>query len=169
MEEQDVLVEPQWVEEHMHDATVRVVEVDEDPGLYADAHIPGAIGLDWRRDLQADVTCDFIAPGELGALLGAHGISNDHTIVLYGDRDNWFAATTFWYLKFYGHHDVRLLERGRDGWIADGRPTTCEVPRYQRQRFAASAGDPYAVAAYDDGTHNGWGGFGETLLDPAEV
>lgn len=165
----DVLVEPAWVASHLDDPSVRVVEVDEDGGLYARAHIPGAIGLDWRRDLQARASCSFLGPEQFGALLGERGISNRHTIVLYGDRDNWFAATTLWYLKYYGHHDVRLLEHGRDGWIDAGLPVSRDVPRYGAERFTAGAGDPRFSAAFDDGSHSGWGGFGEAVLDPAEI
>lgn len=167
-EHTDVLVGMEWVSEHLADASVRVVEVDEDAGLYRRSHIPGAIGLDWRRDLQAQATCDFLGPAQLAELLGARGISDEHTIVLYGDRDNWFAATTLWYLKYYGHDDVRLLDGDRDGWIAAGLPTTSEVPAYRTERFTASDGDARFSAAFDDGSHSGWGGFGDAVLDPAE-
>ncbi|MDO8212335.1 sulfurtransferase [Conexibacter sp. CPCC 206217] len=165
----DVLIDMQWVEQHLEDPTVRVVEVDEDVGLYSRGHIPGAIGLDWRRDLQARASCDFLGPERFGELLGAHGISNEHRIVLYGDRDNWFAATTFWYLKYYGHDDVWLLEHDRDGWIAAGKPLSAEPPAYDPQRFTARPGDADFSAAYDDGSHSGWGSFGDAVLDPAEV
>ena len=84
----DVLVDTQWVENHLSDDSVRIVEVDENPALYAEAHIPGAIGLDWKRDLQDQVKRDFLGPEEFGELFGSHGVSNDHTIVLYGDRNN---------------------------------------------------------------------------------
>src|SRR6478736_7601636 len=95
----DALVETDWVEEHLTDDSVRFVEVDENPALYAEAHIPGAIGLDWVHDLQDPVRRSFLGPEAFGALLGSRGISGDHTIVLYGDRNNWFAAYTYWYLK----------------------------------------------------------------------
>src|SRR5205814_216532 len=88
----DVLVSTDWVAEHLNDDSIRIVEVDENPALYAEAHIPGAIGFDWRNDLQDQVKRDFLGPQEFGELMGSRGISNDHTIVLYGDRNNWFAA-----------------------------------------------------------------------------
>jgi len=163
----DVLVDMGWVEDHLEDASVRIVEVDEDTGCYARAHIPGAIGLDWRRDLQASATCEFLDGPRLGALLGAHGIGNEHTIVLYGDRGNWFAATTYWYLRYYGHEHVKLLEDDREGWMAAGLPTTAELPAHLPRRYVPRPGDAGFGAAHDDGSHSGWGGFGDAMLDPA--
>ena len=100
---------------------IRIVEVDENPALYAEAHIPGAIGFDWKKDLQDQVKRDFLGPEAFGELFGSRGISNDHTIVLYGDRNNWFAAYTYWYLKYYGHDDVKLVNGPREKWIGEGR------------------------------------------------
>ena len=137
----DVLVETEWLGEHLTDDTIRIVEVDEDATLYAEAHVPGAIGLDWREDLQDPVVRDFLAADDFGRLLGSRGISNEHTIVLYGDRSNWFAAYTYWYLKYYGHDDVLLLNGPREKWIAEGRPTTAEIPAYEPVSFVARTGD----------------------------
>jgi thiosulfate/3-mercaptopyruvate sulfurtransferase len=137
----DVLVDADWLAERLDDPSVRVVEVDENPGLYAEAHIPGAIGFDWKRDLQDQVKRDFLGPDEFGALFGGRGISNDHTIVLYGDRNNWFAAYTYWYLKYYGHDNVKLLNGPREKWIQDGRPTSSDVPSYEATTFTAQPGD----------------------------
>jgi thiosulfate/3-mercaptopyruvate sulfurtransferase len=145
----DVLVEPEWLQEHLNDDGIRIVEVDENPVLYAEAHIPGAIGFDWRQDLQDQVRRDFLGPEEFGRLFGEHGISNDHLIVLYGDRNNWFAAYTYWYLKYYGHDDVKLLNGPRERWIGEGRPTTTEVPSYPAATFDATAGDD-AIRAFRD-------------------
>jgi thiosulfate/3-mercaptopyruvate sulfurtransferase len=137
----DVLVEPQWLEEHLSDESIRIVEVDENPALYGEAHIPGAIGFDWKKDLQDPVRRDFLGPEDFGALFGRSGISNEHTIVLYGDRLNWFAAYTYWYLKYYGHDKVLLLNGPREKWIADGRPTTSERPAHPPVPFDAKQGD----------------------------
>ena len=137
----DVLVEPEWLEQHLNDEDIRIVEVDENPALYAEAHIPGAIGFDWKLDLQDQVKRDFLGPEAFGELFGKHGISNDHQIVLYGDRNNWFAAYTYWYLKYYGHDDVKLLNGPRERWIAEGRPTTTEVPSHPAATFTAQAGN----------------------------
>ncbi len=146
----DVLVEPEWLQEHLEDENIRIVEVDENPALYAEAHIPGAIGFDWQKDLQDQVKRDFLGPEEFGRLFGQHGISNDHLIVLYGDRNNWFAAYTYWYLKYYGHDDVKLLNGPRERWIAEGRPTTTEVPSHPAATFEAKAGDDTIRAKRDE-------------------
>jgi len=145
----DVLVDTQWVENHLSDESIRVVEVDENPALYAEAHIPGAIGFDWKKDLQDQVKRDFLGPDEFGELFGGRGVSNDHTIVLYGDRNNWFAAYTYWYLKYYGHDNVRLMNGPREKWISEGRPTSADVPAYDSQTFNAQAGDE-TIRAYRD-------------------
>ncbi|MET0510848.1 MAG: sulfurtransferase [Thermoleophilaceae bacterium] len=137
----DVLVDTQWVEDHLNDASIRIVEVDENPSLYAEAHIPGAIGFDWKQDLQDQVKRDFLGPAEFGALFGSRGVSNDHTVVLYGDRNNWFGAYTYWYLRYYGHTKVKLMNGPREKWISEGRPTTSDVPSYDSQQFAAQEGD----------------------------
>jgi thiosulfate/3-mercaptopyruvate sulfurtransferase len=137
----DVLVDTQWVENHLNDDSIRIVEVDENTALYAEAHIPGAIGFDWKRDLQDQVKRDFLGPEDFGALFGSRGISNDHTVVLYGDRNNWFAAYTYWYLKYYGHDNVKLVNGPREKWISEGRPTSSEVPSYEPQQFTAQPGD----------------------------
>jgi 3-mercaptopyruvate sulfurtransferase SseA len=124
----DVLVDTQWVEDHLSDDSIRIVEVDENPALYAEAHIPGAIGFDWKKDLQDQVKRDFLGPEAFGELFGSRGISNDHTIVLYGDRNNWFAAYTYWYFRYYGHDKVKLMNGPREKWISEGRPTTTDEP-----------------------------------------
>jgi thiosulfate/3-mercaptopyruvate sulfurtransferase len=146
----DVLVDTQWVEDHLRDDSVRIVEVDENPALYAEAHIPGAIGFDWRRDLQDQVKRDFLGPQEFGELFGGRGVSNDHTIVLYGDRNNWFAAYTYWYLLYYGHRNVKLMNGPREKWISEGRPTSTDVPRYTPQQFTAQEGDSAIRAKRDE-------------------
>jgi thiosulfate/3-mercaptopyruvate sulfurtransferase len=145
----DVLVDADWLQEHLNDESIRIVEVDENPALYTEAHIPGAIGFDWREDLQDPVRRDFLGPQAFGELFGSHGVSNDHTVVLYGDRNNWFAAYTYWYLKYYGHDKVLLLNGPREKWIGDGRPTTSELPSYAPVSFTARPGDQ-AIRAYRD-------------------
>ncbi len=146
----DVLVETGWMAEHLDDDAIRIVEVDENPALYGEAHIPGAIGLDWRQDLQDRVRRDFLGPEEFGALLGSHGISSSHTVVLYGDRNNWFAAYAYWYLKYYGHERVLLLNGPREGWIAEGRATTSRAPGHPPATFCARAPDDTIRARRDE-------------------
>jgi thiosulfate/3-mercaptopyruvate sulfurtransferase len=146
----DVLVETDWVEQHLNDDSIRIVEVDENPGLYAESHIPGAIGFDWKRDLQDPVRRDFLGPKEFGTLMGARGISNDHTVVLYGDRNNWFAAYTYWYFRYYGHDKVLLMNGPREKWIAEGRPTTHDVPNYDSAKFSVGTRDDSIRARRED-------------------
>jgi thiosulfate/3-mercaptopyruvate sulfurtransferase len=146
----DVLVDTQWVQDHLDDPSIRIVEVDENPALYAEAHIPGAIGFDWKTDLQDQVRRDFLDAQAFGELFGSHGVSNDHKIVLYGDRNNWFAAYTYWYLKYYGHDDVMLVNGPREKWIGEGRPTTADVPAYEPTTFTAQPGDPAIRATRDE-------------------
>jgi thiosulfate/3-mercaptopyruvate sulfurtransferase len=146
----DVLVEPEWLQEHLDDDAIRIVEVDENPALYQEAHIPGAVGFDWRTDLQDQVRRDFLGPEDFGALFGSRGISNDHTIVLYGDRNNWFAAYTYWYLRYYGHEDVKLLNGPRERWISEGRPTTTDLPAHPAATFTAQPGDDSIRAKRDE-------------------
>ena len=146
----DVLVEPEWLEQHLSDDSIRIVEVDENPALYREAHIPGAIGFDWRLDLQDQVKRDFLGPEDFGALFGSRGISNDHQVILYGDRNNWFAAYTYWYLKYYGHDNVKLLNGPRERWISEGRPTTVDLPSYPETTFAGEPGDDTIRAKRDE-------------------
>jgi thiosulfate/3-mercaptopyruvate sulfurtransferase len=146
----DVLVEADWLQQHLNDENLRIVEVDENPALYADAHIPGAIGFDWKQDLQDPLRRDFLDPREFGELFGSRGVSGDHTIVLYGDRNNWFAAYTYWYLRYYGHDKVLLLNGPREKWISDGRPTSAEVPSHPATSFTAQSGDERIRARRDE-------------------
>ena len=146
----DVLVETDWLAEHLDDPSIRIVEVDENPALYAEAHIPGAIGFDWKKDLQDQVKRDFLGPEDFGALFASRGIGDEHTIVLYGDRNNWFAAYTYWYLKYYGHDAVKLVNGPREKWIGEGRPTTDEVPSYEPATFTAKPGDEAIRAKRDE-------------------
>ncbi|MFL5895138.1 MAG: sulfurtransferase [Thermoleophilaceae bacterium] len=153
----DVLVETDWVEEHLNDDSIRIVEVDENPALYAEAHIPGAIGFDWKKDLQDPVKRDFLGPKEFGELMGSRGISNDNTIVLYGDRNNWFAAYTYWYFQYYGHDNVKLVNGPREKWISENRPTTQEVPSYESTTFKVSGAND-AIRAKRDQVSEALGG-----------
>ena len=146
----DVLVDTQWVQDHLEDDNIRIVEVDENSALYAEAHIPGAIGFDWKTDLQDQVKRDFLDAEAFGKLFGSKGISNDHTVVLYGDRNNWFAAYTYWYLKYYGHDKVKLMNGPREKWLAEDRPTSTDVPSYEATTFNAQPGDDSIRALRDE-------------------
>ena len=146
----DVLVDTQWVEDHLDDPSIRIVEVDENPALYAESHIPGAIGFDWKQDLQDRSSATSSTPQAFGELFGSRGISNDHTIVLYGDRNNWFAAYTYWYLKYYGHDASSWsTARARSGSPrAARRPPTCR--RTSPRRSPRRTGDDAIRAKRDE-------------------
>jgi thiosulfate/3-mercaptopyruvate sulfurtransferase len=113
--------------------------VDVDTTAYEQGHLPGAVGFNWQKELQDQVVRAPVSKEQLEALLSRAGVSNDTTIVLYGDNNNWFAAWALWILKYYGHSDVRLLDGGRVKWLADKRELTTDVPSYQRTRYTAQA------------------------------
>jgi len=133
----EVLVDADWVEAHLHDPKVRLIEVDVDTSAYEQGHIPGAVGFNWKKELQDQVVRAPVNKEQLEELLSGAGVSNDTTIVLYGDNNNWFAAWALWILKYYGHQDVRLLDGGRVKWLADKREITTDVPSYPRTTYHA--------------------------------
>src|SRR5579863_4258762 len=135
----EALVDADWVQAHLTDPTVRLIEVDVDTTAYEQGHIPGAVGFNWQRELQDQVERAPVSKEQLEALLTRAGVSNDTTIILYGDNNNWFAAWALWILKYYGHSDVRLLDGGRVKWLADKREFTTDVPSYQRTSYTAQA------------------------------
>ena len=131
----DVLVTADWVEDHLDefqrdDPEYRLVEVDVDTEAYDDAHAPGAIGFNWETELQDQTQRDILEKEDFADLLASHGISDDSTVVLYGDNSNWFAAYTYWQFKYYGHENVKLLDGGRDYWVENDYPTTDEEPAF---------------------------------------
>ncbi len=133
----DVLVTTDWVEEHKGDDSLVVVEVDEDTEAYGRGHIPGAIAWNWRSDLQDPLRRDFISGEGLNELLGRSGVANDTLIVLYGGNNNWFAAYAYWYLKYYGHTNVKLMDGGRKKWELEGRELSDDVPSRSAATYAA--------------------------------
>lgn len=136
-----VLVTTDWLAERVADSGVVVAEVDENPDLYEEGHIPGAVKLHWRDDLQDPLIRDVVSKDDFERLLGERGITSDTTIVLYGDKNNWFAAYAYWYLKTYGHHDVRLLDGGRQKWIEEGRDFTLDPARPTPTTYVAKERD----------------------------
>jgi thiosulfate/3-mercaptopyruvate sulfurtransferase len=131
------LVQTDWVAAHSGDPHVRLVEVDVDTSAYETGHIPGAIGWDWRVDLQRHPVRDIPDRAEWEALLSRSGIGNDDLVVLYGDNNNWFAAFAYWLFKLYGHADVCLMDGGRIKWVAEGRELTTDVPAVVPTPYAA--------------------------------
>jgi thiosulfate/3-mercaptopyruvate sulfurtransferase len=139
MAAEDVLVSTQWVADHGNDPKVKLVEVDVDTNAYGEGHVAGASGWNWTSQLQDQVRRDIITQTELEKLLSASGISNDDTIVLYGDNNNWFAAYAFWVLQMYGHQNLKLMDGGRKKWLDENRPTTTDVPSPSPSSYKAGA------------------------------
>lgn len=137
----EVLVSSDWVADHLHDPSVRLVESDEDILLYDVGHIPGAIKVDWQNELQNQVIRDYVDKDAFGKLVGSKGIGNNHTIVFYGDRNNWWACYALWVFKMYGHQDCRIMNGGRQKWIDEGRELTTERPTHAATTYTASGPD----------------------------
>jgi thiosulfate/3-mercaptopyruvate sulfurtransferase len=159
-----VLVTTDWLAEHLNDENVVVAEVDENPDLYDEGHIAGAVKLHWRDDLQDPVERDLVDKPTFERLMSDHGISNDTTLVLYGDRNNWFAAYAYWYLKIYGHQDVRILDGGRQKWADEDREFTTDTPQRQQAQYSASERDE-SIRAYRDAVRQGIGEQAKALVD----
>jgi thiosulfate/3-mercaptopyruvate sulfurtransferase len=137
----EVLVSTEWVAEHRNDPSVRIVESDEDILLYETGHIPGAVKVDWQNELQDQVVRDYVNKEAFGSLIGSKGIGNNHTIVFYGDRNNWWACYALWVFKMYGHADCRIMNGGRQKWIDEGRELSTERPHYPAVSYTATGPD----------------------------
>ncbi len=137
----EALVETDWLAEHATDPNVRVFEVDVDTAAYEQGHVSGAIGLNWKTELQQRPVRDLISKDQLDALLSKNGVVPNTSIVVYGDNNNWFAAWFFWLLTYYGHQDVRLVNGGRVKWLAEQRPITTAVPSYPASRYTSRGAD----------------------------
>src|SRR5215469_1486133 len=150
MSRSDVLVDADWVEAHLGDPGVVIVEVDEDTSAYDKNHIKNAVRIDWKKDLQDPVRRDFVDQAGFEALLSAKGIANDDTVVLYGGNNNWFASYAYWYFKLYGHDSVKLLDGGRKKWELDSRDLVTDVPARPATSFRAGEQDRSIRAFRDD-------------------
>ena len=160
----EVLVTTDWLAEHLDDSSVVVAEVDENPALYDDGHVPGAVRLHWRDDLQDPIERDLIGRDAFEKLMGGLGISNDTTVVLYGDRNNWFSAYAYWYLKIYGHKDVRVVDGGRQKWVDEDRELTTDVPSREPASYTASERDA-SIRTFRDDVLSGLGNDARALVD----
>ncbi|HEU0288767.1 MAG TPA: sulfurtransferase, partial [Nocardioidaceae bacterium] len=149
MSREAALVTADWVENHLDDDNVVLIEVDEDTTAYDKGHIKGAVKIDWKQDLQDPVRRDFVNKQQFEALLSERGVSNDDTVVLYGGNNNWFAAYAYWYFKLYGHGDVRLLDGGRKKWELDSRELTEDAPNRSKSSYTAGEQDA-SLRAYRD-------------------
>jgi thiosulfate/3-mercaptopyruvate sulfurtransferase len=159
-----VLVTTDWLAEHLNDDGVVVAEVDENPDLYDEGHIARAVKLHWRDDLQDPVERDLVDKPTFERLLSERGIANDTTLVLYGDKNNWFAAYAYWYLKIYGHGDVRILDGGRQKWADEGREFTTETPQPRQADYEANERDE-SIRTYRDSVRAQIGEQSKALVD----
>ncbi|HEV2476247.1 MAG TPA: sulfurtransferase [Candidatus Dormibacteraeota bacterium] len=144
------LVGTDWIADHAKDAGLRLVEVDVDPSNYDKGHIEGAVGWNWKKDLQDQVARDIAPKDALAELLGKSGITPDTTIVLYGDNNNWFAAYAYWALKYYGHDKVQLVDGGRVKWEKEGRAYSTDVPGYTPTSYRFKSSPNEHIRAYRD-------------------
>jgi thiosulfate/3-mercaptopyruvate sulfurtransferase len=142
------LVGTDWLAENLGEPGLVVVESDEDVLLYETGHIPGAVKIDWHTELNDPVTRDFVDGAGFAALLGAKGISRDSTVVIYGDKSNWWAAYALWVFTLFGHEDVRLLDGGRAKWEAEGRPMTTDEPEVSPTEYPVVVRDDSTVRAF---------------------
>jgi len=160
----EVLVDTQWVIDHLNDPKVKIVEVDVDTSAYDTGHIKGAIGLDWRKDLQARPVRDLLPKDQLEKLLSSKGISAEDAVLVYGDNNNWFAAWFVWNLKYYGHKDARLINGGRKKWQDEGRELVTDAPSLKPATYRA--GQPnQAIRALRDEVLAELGKAGSVLVD----
>src|SRR5688572_31783902 len=142
------LVTTEWLAEHLGEPGLVVVESDEDVLLYETGHIPGAVKVDWHTELNDPVVRDYVNGEQFAALLGSKGISRDTTVVIYGDKNNWWAAYALWVFTLFGHDDVRLLDGGRVKWEAEGREYTTDVPTPAPTDYPVIERDDSSIRAF---------------------
>jgi thiosulfate/3-mercaptopyruvate sulfurtransferase len=159
-----VVVETEWLANERENEHIVVAEVDENPDLYDEGHIPGAVKLHWREDLQDPVERDLLEKTEFERLMASLGVSNETTLILYGDKNNWFAAYAYWYLKIYGHQDVRILDGGRQKWIGEERELTTDAPSPKQASYNARERDE-SIRAYRDAVRETIGAADKVLVD----
>ena len=138
----NIVVETEWAAKHLHDPSIRILEVSVDATAFDQGHIPGAVALNWFRDLEEHPVRDIASRQKIERLLGQAGVTNDTTVLLYGDNNNWFAAYAYWLLKHYGHGDARLINGGRKKWIEEGRPLTKEPTKVSPTVYRAQEPNP---------------------------
>ncbi len=143
------IVSTQWVADNMGNPNVVLLEVDVDTAAYDQGHIPGAVGLNWSTQLNDQLTRDILTREQMESLMGESGISNDSTVVLYGDNNNWFATYAFWQMRMYGHGDLKIMDGGRQKWIDEGREVTTDAPSVQGTSYSASNPDTSIRATRD--------------------
>src|SRR6266498_2882439 len=146
----EVLVETDWVAQHLKDPKLRIIEADEDVLLYEQGHVPGAVKLDWLVDVQNPVQRDFVDKPSFEKLMSGWGIANDTTVIFYGDKNNWYACYTFWLFTYYGHPSAKVMNGGRQKWVDEGRELTREAASYPQTQYRAKDPNPNIRAFRDD-------------------
>ncbi len=145
----DVLVSSQWVAENLERVdSIRLVESNEDVLLYSTGHIQNATHIDWMSDLNDSVRRDYLDSDTFAQLMEKNGISNETTVVFYGDKSNWWACYAFWVFKLFGHEDCRIMDGGRQKWIDEGRPLTKEEPKYRQGQYTSKQRADYKIRAF---------------------
>ena len=160
----EVLVETAWVAENLKNPNLRIVEVDVDTTAYGQGHIPGAIGFNWKADLEDQLRRDILTKAQFEELLSRVGIGNNHTIIFYGDNNNWFATWAYWHFRYYGHTAAKVMNGGRKKWGDEGRPVTREVSSYPRTRYVTREPDP-SIRALREQVSESLGKPGRGLVD----
>ena len=146
----EVLVSTEWVANHLNDPGIRIIESNEDPLLYATGHVPGAVEVDWTRDLNDPVRRDYLGRDGFEALMRRIGVTKETTVVFYGDRNNWWATYAFWVFQLFGHDKAKIMDGGRIKWVNEGRSLTKEVPSYPASDYKAAERDDKRIRAFRD-------------------
>jgi thiosulfate/3-mercaptopyruvate sulfurtransferase len=160
----DVLVDTAWVADNLKNPSLRIVEVNVDTTAYDAGHVPGAIGINWQTDIQNPVRRDFADKAGFESLLSRAGIGNDHTVILYGDNNNWFATWAYWVFKYYGHGPAKIMNGGRKKWIDEGRPLVTDAPSHPKTRYIAKEPD-HGIRAFREQVHQSLGASSAGLVD----
>jgi thiosulfate/3-mercaptopyruvate sulfurtransferase len=160
----EALVETSWVAEHLSDQNIRLIEADEDVLLYEVGHIPGAVKLDWHVDVQDPLTRDFVNQQDFEKLLSHWGVSNDTLVILYGDRNNWYASYSYWLFTMYGHKNLKIMNGGRSKWEDEKRPFTQEVPSFAATNYQAPPADE-SIRAFRSDVESGLKDPNRRLID----
>src|SRR5664279_3568195 len=146
----EMLVSTEWVAAHLDDPTVRIVESNEDPLLYASGHLPGAVQVDWTHDLNDQIRRDYLNKAGFESLMSRSGIAKNTTVVFYGDKNNWWATYAFWVFQLFGHSNARIMDGGRAKWEREGRPMTRAEAEYAPTQYSAPERDDKKIRAFRD-------------------
>lgn len=160
----EALVETAWVAEHLNDQNIRLIEADEDVLLYEVNHIPGAVKLDWHVDVQDPLLRDFVNRQDFQKLLSRWGVNNDTLVILYGDRNNWYASYSYWLFTMYGHKNLKIMNGGRSKWEEEKRPFTQEVPSFAATNYQAPPADE-SIRAFRSDVESGLKDPNRRLID----